>query len=216
MNKLAHRLLIASILVSGVTAFGQEKVKHVLQESQMDGLTAGSAIAVDAANITSNDSAAVNLSGSALSGASAVNIVNSSNSLVANGVNVYDSSLSTQDSTSGAAVNQMNTTKQAEGVNANVNVPTFSADNIGSDGSETTLTFTAAATATNIAAAGSSVSTTSNYSVELAGSAEQNASALNILNAAGGLVSNGINIAHSSNINAIPTLNQVNVISQSR
>jgi hypothetical protein len=30
------------------------------------------------------------------------------------------------------------------------------------------------------------------------------------------MVSNGVNIAHSANMNAIPTLNQVNITSQSR
>jgi hypothetical protein len=72
------------------------------------------------------------------------------------------------------------------------------------------------ATATNIAVDGSSVNTSTNYSVALAGSAEQNASALNIVNSAGGMVANGLNIAHSANMNAMPTLNQVNSISQVR
>jgi hypothetical protein len=72
------------------------------------------------------------------------------------------------------------------------------------------------ATATNIAVDGSTVTATNNYSVTLAGSAEQNAKALNIVNAAGGMVANGLNIAHSANMNAMPTLNQVNSISQVR
>jgi hypothetical protein len=72
------------------------------------------------------------------------------------------------------------------------------------------------ATATNIAVDGSKVNTSTNYSVALAGSAEQNASALNIVNAAGGMIANGLNIAHSANMNAMPTLNQVNSISQVR
>jgi hypothetical protein len=72
------------------------------------------------------------------------------------------------------------------------------------------------ASATNIAVDGSSVNSTTNYSVTLAGSAEQNATGLNIVNAAGGMVANGINIAHSTNLNAIPTLTQVNSISQVR
>ena len=72
------------------------------------------------------------------------------------------------------------------------------------------------ATATNIAVDGSTVNTSENYSVALAGSAEQNAKALNIVNAAGGMVSNGLNIAHTANLNAMPTLNQVNSISQVR
>jgi hypothetical protein len=72
------------------------------------------------------------------------------------------------------------------------------------------------ATATNIAVDGSSVSTTNNYSVTLAGSVEANASGINIVNAAGGLVASGVNIAHSTMGSAIPTLTQTNSISQSR
>jgi ATP-dependent protease ClpP protease subunit len=72
------------------------------------------------------------------------------------------------------------------------------------------------ATAKNIAVDGSTISDTNNYSVILAGAAEQNATALNIVNSAGGMVSNGLNIAHSTNINAMPTLTQVNSISQVR
>jgi hypothetical protein len=220
MNKLVHIVVVASVLVSGGIAFGQDRTqsttdKHLLQDSQMDDVTAGSAVAVYGSSVTTSNSAAVSLSGSALSGASGVNIVNESNSLVANGVNVYDSSLTTPTSTSGAAVNQVNTTKQTEGVNANVYVPLFVTANLGCCSAEV-LAFTADVTATNIAADGSSVDTASSNSVDLAGSAEQNAAALNIVNAAGGLVSNGVNIAHSSNMNAIPTLNQVNVTSQSR
>jgi hypothetical protein len=70
------------------------------------------------------------------------------------------------------------------------------------------------ADATNIAVDGSSISTTNSYSVTLAGSAESNAKALNIVNAAGGMVANGLNIAHSTGMNPIPTLTQVNSISQ--
>ncbi|MDQ2833069.1 MAG: hypothetical protein M3Y50_04845 [Acidobacteriota bacterium] len=56
----------------------------------------------------------------------------------------------------------------------------------------------------------------SEYRVTLAGSAEQNAKALNIVNAACGMVSNGLSIARSSNMNSMPILNQVNSISRVR
>jgi len=72
------------------------------------------------------------------------------------------------------------------------------------------------ATAKNIAVDGSTITDTNNYAVTLAGAAEQNAAAVNIVNAAGGSVANGVNIAHSTNINAMPTLTQVNSISQVR
>jgi ATP-dependent protease ClpP protease subunit len=63
---------------------------------------------------------------------------------------------------------------------------------------------------------GSHVTATNNYSVILAGTAEQNAKALNIVNAAGGMVANGLNIARTSNLVTTPTLTQVNSISQTR
>jgi hypothetical protein len=80
---------------------------------------------------------------------------------------------------------------------------------------EGAVSFTAA-TAKNIAVDGSTVTDTNNYSMILAGSAEQNATALNIVNAAGGMVANGLNIAHTTNLTTMPTLTQVNSISQVR
>jgi ATP-dependent protease ClpP protease subunit len=77
------------------------------------------------------------------------------------------------------------------------------------------VSFTAAA-AKNIAVDGSTINDTNNYSVILAGSAEQNATALNIVNSAGGMVANGLNIAHTTNLTTIPTLTQLNTISQVR
>ena len=72
------------------------------------------------------------------------------------------------------------------------------------------------ATAKNIAVDGSHITDTNSYSVTLAGAAEQNATALNIVNSAGGMVANGLNIAHTTNLTAMPTLTQVNSISQVR
>jgi hypothetical protein len=72
----------------------------------------------------------------------------------------------------------------------------------------------ASAAAQNIASDGSSINTTDTSSVTLAGAAEQNASAINLVNAAGSLVANGVNIARTTNMNTTPTLNQVNSISQ--
>ena len=69
-------------------------------------------------------------------------------------------------------------------------------------------------TAENIAVDGSTLTATNNYSVDLSGSAEQNAKALDIVNAAGSMVSNGVNIARTTNISSSPVLNQVNTISQ--
>src|ERR1700747_2372280 len=92
MNKLVCTLITASVLVSG-SAFGQGKTKSAsdkqskqpLRDSQMDSVTAGGvggSIAENNSTVTTSDTGAVSLSGSALSGASAINIVNSTNSSV--------------------------------------------------------------------------------------------------------------------------------------
>jgi hypothetical protein len=72
------------------------------------------------------------------------------------------------------------------------------------------------ASAKNVAVDGSTITDTNNYSMILAGAAEQNATALNIVNAAGGMVANGLNIAHTTNLTTMPTLTQTNSISQTR
>jgi hypothetical protein len=72
------------------------------------------------------------------------------------------------------------------------------------------------ATAKNIAVDGSTITDTNSYSVILAGAAQQNATALNIVNAAGGMVANGLNIAHTTNLTTMPILTQTNSISQTR
>jgi len=63
---------------------------------------------------------------------------------------------------------------------------------------------------------GSTLTAMNSYSVILAGTAEQNAKGINLVNAAGSLVANGVNIARTTNMNSTPTLNQVNSISQHR
>jgi hypothetical protein len=72
------------------------------------------------------------------------------------------------------------------------------------------------ASAQNVAVDGSTVTATNNYTVTLAGSAMQNATAMNIVNAAGGMVANGVNVARTSNMNSTPSLSQYNGISQVR
>jgi len=63
---------------------------------------------------------------------------------------------------------------------------------------------------------GSTVTATNTYSVDLSGSAMQNARAINIVNAAGGMVANGVNVARIANNNVSPTISQTNSISQIR
>ena len=67
-----------------------------------------------------------------------------------------------------------------------------------------------------VAVDGSSVNATNTYTVMLADSAQANVQGMNIVNAAGGMVSNGVNVARTSNMNSAPSINQVNTISQVR
>ncbi|GAC1422419.1 MAG: hypothetical protein NVSMB62_18080 [Acidobacteriaceae bacterium] len=70
------------------------------------------------------------------------------------------------------------------------------------------------ASAQNIAVDGSKITDTESAMVSLSGAAEQNARAINLVNAAGSMVANGVNIARTTNLNSTPTLSQVNSISQ--
>ncbi|MEO6909345.1 MAG: hypothetical protein ABI158_00275, partial [Edaphobacter sp.] len=71
------------------------------------------------------------------------------------------------------------------------------------------------AEAQNIAVDGSTLTATNNSSINLSGTAEQNATAINLVNAASSMVANGVNIARTTGMNATPTLTQSNSISQS-
>ena len=84
MKKLS-RFFVCSFLV-GISAIAYGKSKP-LADQQMDQISAGSAIADGESTASSSRSFTVDLSGSALSGASSLNIVNAANSTVANGVN---------------------------------------------------------------------------------------------------------------------------------
>jgi hypothetical protein len=68
----------------------------------------------------------------------------------------------------------------------------------------------------NIAVDGSTINSTNTGSLDLAGSSESSASGVNITNAVGSMVANGVNIGYTANMNAMPTLTQTNVITQSR
>jgi len=121
VNKIICTLVTASVLVGGY-AYGQNKPKtqdkqgkQALRDSQMDNLTAAGdpSIAANNSTVTSSSTGAVSLAGSTLSSASGINIVSSADAAVANGVNVYDSSLTTDASTKGADVNQVNAIGQS-------------------------------------------------------------------------------------------------------
>src|ERR1700729_1242215 len=120
MNRILCTFVTASVLVSGA-AFGQSKPKTThdkqpLRDSQMDKVTAAgeenSAIAANNSTVTENNTATSNIAGSVLAGATGVNIVNTVDGLVANGVNVYDSSEAADTSTTSTDVHQGNVISQ--------------------------------------------------------------------------------------------------------
>ena len=65
------------------------------------------------------------------------------------------------------------------------------------------------ASAQNVAVDGSTITTTSTATLNLMGSSESSASGVNIVNAVGSMVANGVNIGFTSNMNAMPTLTQI-------
>jgi hypothetical protein len=200
MKKLSG-IFVCGLLI-GISALAYGKSKP-LGDKQMDQISAGSAIADGESNASSSRSFSVSLDGSALSGASSLNIVNAANSTVANGVNTLNA-----DKLHDAAAAQVNIVAQT-GVPCDCGTPgaviaaTATRDEIEAD----------AATANAIALDGSTASDSMSESVNLDGSAESNAHAINIVNAAGSLVANGVNVASATNMNDL-RLAQVNVIVQ--
>jgi len=200
MKKLSG-IFVCGLLI-GISALAYGKSKP-LGDKQMDQISAGSAIADGESNASSSRSFSVSLDGSALSGASSLNIVNAANSTVANGVNTLNA-----DKLHDAAAAQVNIVAQT-GVPCDCGTPgaviaaTATRDEIEAD----------AATANSILLDGSTASDSMSESVNLDGSAESNAHAINIVNAAGSLVANGVNVASATNMNDL-RLAQVNVIVQ--
>lgn len=204
MKKFACTLVTASVLTSGF-AFAQT-AKQALADNQMDRVTAGSSIAVGSASVTSTTVGATVLSGSSLSGTDAVNIVNSSDSLVSNNLNANVVGLEGGSGQQNGETNQINITKQNDNAEAQISA----------DITTPNVSLTGAASATNIAADDAHVNSTSVEAVDLSGSAESNAAALNIVNAAGSVVSNGININLAGAQGSLSSVNQINVTTQTR
>jgi hypothetical protein len=200
MKKLSTILVVVLLVGVSTLAYGQSKP---LADKQLDRISAGSAIADGESTASDSRDFQVELSGSALSGASAVNIVNAADSTVADAVNTWSG-----DKLNNAAVAQSNVITQK-------GIPNDGS----SDGAVVAATATAAETEADVAAGtaialdGSSASSKAEESVELSGSAEANASAVNIVNASGSIVANAVNVASSTNLANI-ALAQANVISQ--
>jgi hypothetical protein len=122
-NRVFYVALVV-LLSCGSTAFAQEhgktKKPHRLADRQLDRITAGDsdagssgqdlggAIVAAGSEATITGSGAVTLEDSTQKGAQALNLVNSSQSRVANGVNVWDGRLDTQNGATTLNVNQDN------------------------------------------------------------------------------------------------------------
>lgn len=219
MKKLSGIFVFTLLICISALAYGRSKP---LADKQMDQISAGSAIANGESTATDSRNFEVDLDGSALNGASAINIVSAADSTVANGVNVWTGDqtnqgdqkdhapvTSSQDGNSRATVLQTNTITQKGvpcdcGTSGTVIAATATNDEIETD----------EAAGNAIALDGSTATNKIDESVELSGSAEANAHAINIVNAAGSIVGNGVNVASSMNLSSV-SLNQVNVITQS-
>jgi len=201
MKKLSS-IFVCTLLI-GISAMAYGKSKP-LADKQMDQISAGSAIGDGGSTASSSRTFTVALDGSALSGASSLNIVNAADSTVANGVNTWNG----------------DTLHDANALQFNFIAQTGVPAGLGPRGAVLSMTETAnaaeadAAIGNAIALDGSTSTDTISETVTLAGSAESNATALNIVNAVGSLVANGVNTASSTNLNDV-NLAQVNIIVQS-
>ena len=70
------------------------------------------------------------------------------------------------------------------------------------------------ARAENVVVDGSTLSSTKDYSVALSGTTQQNASALNLINASGSLLANAVNVSRTPTVGPNLTLSQVNFVRQ--
>jgi len=202
MKKLA--LPIALLLVSGL-AFGKSKP---LADKQLDKISAGSAIANGESTATDSREFELELEGSAQKGASALNIVNPVDSLVANATNISASGRTEDDKKEdgeGGRVKQLNVIVQ-KGVPCDCKPGADWARSENREEEESDWAFGNA-----IALDGSTAHNSTKMELELEDHAQEGAHALNIVNAVGSQVANATNISigHSPS-----SLTQVNVIVQ--
>lgn len=217
MKKLA--LPIALLLVSGL-AYGKSKP---LADKQLDKISAGSAIADGESTATDSRDFSLDLDDNALKGATALNIVNAVDSTVANATNIWsadhindagqeqrrEEELWREDSKN-RGVTQLNVIVQ-DGVPCDCKpgrVEAFSEQ--GEFEEEFDEAFGNA-----IALDGSTAHNSTKMELELSGNAEENAKALNIVNAVGSVVADATNIASTHNMHDLSSLSQKNIVIQS-
>jgi hypothetical protein len=199
VRKLSHSLVL--VLLVGVAALAYGKSKP-LADKQLDRISAGSAIADGESTATDSRDFQVELGGSALSGASGVNIVNAADSTVANAVNTWSG-----DHLADVEFEQTNTITQKE-VPCDCDPGAVAAITATKGEFEADL-----AIGNAVALDGSMARSKTEESVELDGSAESNAKAINIVNAVGSLVANAVNVANTSTAGSV-SFSQTNVITQ--
>ena len=192
---------VAVIFLISISAFAQSKAKP-LGDSDLDRITAGGSVALSGGMVTTNVASTIELSNHAQEVATAMNVQNLSDSVAAGGVNVWSGNLLADTDNGFADVVQRNTIMQ--------------------DGSRsaTVVAFTGAvrlnsATGDEVAVGGGSVDVFTTSDVSLANNAQASIQAMNIVNAATSIISNGINVANAGR-NSSPTLTQVNTVTQSR
>jgi hypothetical protein len=189
-----------SFLIS-ISAFAQSKAKP-LGDSELDRITAGGSVALTGGMVTTDVASTIELSNHAQEVATAMNVQNLSDSVAAGGVNVWSGNLLADTDNGFADVVQRNTIMQDGSRSATVSVFTGEVRFNGITGDE-------------IAVGGGSVDVFTTSDVSLSNNAQADIQAMNIVNAATSIISNGINVA-SAGRNSSPLLTQVNTITQSR
>jgi hypothetical protein len=211
MKQLA--LPIALLLVSGL-AYGKSKP---LADKQLDKISAGSAIADGESTATDSRDFSLDLDDSALKDASAVNIVNAVDSSVANATNIW--SADHLNDVGGQqrdeevwrkkdGVKQTNIIFQ-KGVPCDCKPGAILAETESRGEEEEDAAFGNA-----IALDGSTAHNSTKMSLELSGAAEEDAHAVNIVNAVGSLVADATNIASAMNMHNLSSLTQLNCVVQ--
>jgi hypothetical protein len=209
MKKLA--LPIALLLVSGL-AYAKGKP---LADKQLDKISAGSAIADGESTATDSRNFSLDLDDSALKDASAVNIVNAVDSTVANATNIWSADHlfdvgREEDSREErkADVKQFNFIFQ-KGVPCDCRAGATISKTESRDEEEFDASIGNA-----IALDGSKAESKTDMDLELSGAAEENAHAVNIVNAVGSVVANATNIASTTNLHNLSSLSQTNIVVQ--
>ncbi len=185
--KVALRLgVIVFFLAATAFAGSPEKKGTALSDKQLDAITAGVDSAKNGSTLTLNRKGTVTLKEKAQEKAKGLNLVNSAESTVGNGVNVLD----TKSSTTGHVISasQTNSISQSGGVTENFPF-------------------------NPLANAPSTVTTNPTSRVTLNNDAQGEAKGGNLVNAAGSLVANGVNVTRTSKASSIGVF-QFNSIGQ--